>query len=554
MKFGDLPLAEAEGAILAHSLALPDRAGGTRGPVFKKGRRLSADDVRALAEAGYASVMAARLGPDDVHEDEAASILATAAAGGHLEQAKAFTGRANLFAAARGIAVIDRARLDRINLLDEAVTIATVPPFAVVDAKQMVATVKIIPFAAPRSTIERAAAIACEGGPLVCVAPFHGRDAVLIQTRLPGLKTSVLDKTAGILRMRLETFGSRLLDEIRCNHDVAELRQAIDRATGMNAALILIAGASAITDRRDVVPAAIAAAGGTIDHFGMPVDPGNLLLLAHRGEVPVLGLPGCVRSPKFNGFDWVLQRLLADMAVTGKDVMLMGAGGLLSEIPSRPMPRAGDVGQGKNEDVQRVPRIAALVLAAGMSRRMGPTNKLLTAVDGVPMVVRVVDAALSSKAGSVIVVTGHEADRVKEALGRKRKFTAVHNPDYAQGLSTSLSRGLTAVPPECDGVLICLGDMPRIRGIHLDRLIDAFNPVEGRAICVPTYQGKRGNPVLFARRFFAEMASVSGDVGARHLIGEHGDQVAEVEMGDPGVLLDVDSPEALAALAAARTA
>ena len=553
MKFGDLPLAEAEGAILAHSLTLPGSSDGARGPMFKKGRRLSADDVRALAAAGYASVAAARLGPDDIHEDEAAAILAAAVAGAHLDLGKAFTGRANLFAAARGVAVMDRARLDRINLLDEAITVATLPPYTIVDTKQMVATVKIIPFAAPRATVERAAAIAREGGPLIRVAPFRGRNVALIQTRLPGLKASVLDKTVGVLRARLEMFGSRLVDETRCAHTVEELRQAIDKAAQKNVDLILIAGASAITDRRDVVPAAIVASGGSIDHFGMPVDPGNLLLLTHRGETPVLGLPGCVRSPKFNGFDWVLQRLLADIPVTGKDVMLMGAGGLLNEIPSRPMPRESTT-QAKDEGIQRAPRIAAVVLAAGMSRRMGPTNKLLTSVEGAPMVVRAVDASLSSKADPVIVVTGHEAERVKETLGRKRKITVVHNPDYAQGLSTSLARGLAAVPAACDGALICLGDMPRVRAAHLDKLIDAFNPVEGRSICVPTYRGKRGNPVLFGRRFFAEMASVSGDVGARHLIGEHGDQVAEIEMGDSGVLLDVDSPEALAALAAAKTA
>lgn len=553
MKFGDLPLSEAEGAILAHSLALPG-PDGARGPVFKKGRRLSADDLRALAAAGYASVMAARLGRDDVHEDEAAASLAQAAAGSGLTSGKPFTGRANLFAAAHGIAVIDRERLDRINLLDEAVTVATVPPYAVVEAKQMVATVKIIPFAAPRATVARAVEVARENGPLVRVSPFRGRDVVLIQTRLPGLKASVLDKTVGIMRGRLEAFGSRLIDEVRCGHSVDDLHRAIEHALGKGPALVLIAGASAITDRRDVVPAAITASGGTIDHFGMPVDPGNLLLLAHRGDVPVLGLPGCVRSPKFNGFDWVLQRLLADVPVTGRDVMLMGSGGLLSEIPSRPMPRAGEAANSKGNGAQRVPRIAALVLAAGMSRRMGTTNKLLAKVDGVPMVIRAVDAALSSKAGPVIVVTGHEAEQVQGALGRKRKITRVHNSDYAQGLSTSLARGLASVPAECDGVLICLGDMPRIRAAHLDRLIDAFNPTEGRAICVPTYQGKRGNPVLFARRFFSEMAAVSGDVGARHLIGEHGDLVVEIEMGDAGVLLDVDSPDALVALTAAKTA
>ena len=148
-------------------------------------------------------------------------------------------------------------------------------------------------------------------------------------------------------------------------------------------------------------------------------------------------------------------------------------------------------------------------------------------------------------------LTQGDASRgVRDALGRKRKITVVHNPDYAQGLSTSLARGLAAVPESADGALVCLGDMPRIKAQHLDRLIDAFNPVEGRAICVPTYEGKRGNPVLFARRFFREMATIAGDVGARHLIGEHGELVAEVEIGDEGVLIDVDSPDALVALKA----
>ncbi|MBM3542733.1 MAG: 4-diphosphocytidyl-2C-methyl-D-erythritol kinase, partial [Alphaproteobacteria bacterium] len=451
-----------------------------------------------------------------------------------------------LFAAARGVAVIDGARVDAINSIDEAITLATLAPHAVVEAKQMVATVKIIPFAVPKALLARAVELAGRGGPLVRVAPFRARGVVLIQTRLPGLKDSVLDKTVAIVRGRIEAMGSRLLAETRIPHHAEAVSAAIAAAHKAGAELVLIAGASAITDRRDVIPAGIEAAGGGINHFGMPVDPGNLLLLAHLGTIPVLGLPGCVRSPKFNGLDWVLQRLLADVPVTGRDLMRMGAGGLLTEIPTRPMPRAGEDAA---PAAQARPKIAALVLAAGLSRRMG-RNKLVEPVQGVPMVARAVDAALASQAHPVVVVTGHQEDAVRAALGRKRKVTLVHNPDHAQGLSTSLQRGLAALPAACEGVLVCLGDMPRVRAQHLDRLIDAFNPIEGRAICVPTFAGKRGNPVLFARRYFAEMAAIAGDVGARHLIGEHADAVAEVEMDDDGILLDVDSPEALAALTA----
>jgi molybdenum cofactor cytidylyltransferase len=160
------------------------------------------------------------------------------------------------------------------------------------------------------------------------------------------------------------------------------------------------------------------------------------------------------------------------------------------------------------------------------------------------MVVRVVDAALASQARPVVIVVGHQAEDVRTVLAG-RDVRIVDNPDFADGISTSLRSGLRALPDGIDGALICLGDMPRVSSEQLDRLIAAFNPAEGRAVCVPTVRGKRGNPVLFARRFFEEMESVSGDVGARHLIGESPELVCEVEMSDDGVLLDVDTPQML---------
>jgi molybdenum cofactor cytidylyltransferase len=271
----------------------------------------------------------------------------------------------------------------------------------------------------------------------------------------------------------------------------------------------------------------------------MPVDPGNLLLLAHLGDRPVLGLPGCARSPKLNGFDWVLERLAAGIPLTRQDIMGMGVGGLLTEISTRPQPREAKPA--------KPGRIAALVLAAGQSRRMGQANKLLAPVDDRPLVAHAVDAMLASRADPVIVVTGHQADAVRAALVERPVIWA-HNPDYAAGLSGSLAAGLAALPEDAEGVVIGLGDMPRITAAQIDRLIAAFNPLEGRAICVPTVRGKRGNPVLFATRFVPEMRAIGGDVGARHLIGEHAEEVVEIEFDDDGALVDIDTPEALAAL------
>jgi molybdenum cofactor cytidylyltransferase len=377
------------------------------------------------------------------------------------------------------------------------------------------------------------------------VAALRPLAAALIQTELPGIKRSVLDNTVRAIRARLEHLDSRLAEECRRAHDTAAVAGAIADMVAVGHDLVLVSGASAIVDRRDVIPAALARAGGVVEHFGMPVDPGNLLLLGRVGAVPVVGLPGCARSPKPNGFDWVLQRLAAGLPVAAPDVMSMGAGGLLKEIASRPLPRAAATAAPREAAPPRAPRIAVLVLAAGQSRRMGRVNKLVAEVDGVPMVRRVVDAALAAQADAVTVVTGHQAARVRAALaGRPVAFA--HNPDYPEGLSTSLKRGLAALPSDIDGVVVCLGDMPRVTAEQIDRLIAAFDSLEGRAICVPTARGKRGNPVLWAARFIPEMLALKGDVGAKHLIGEYPELVVEVAMADDGVLVDVDTPEALA--------
>ena len=482
MKFGEVPVAEAEGAILAHSLKLGTTA-------LKKARVLSRADVELIAASGVSAVTVARLDPGDVGEDQAAERVAAAAIGSGISLGAPFTGRANLFAEARGLLVFDRERIDRLNLVDEAITIGTLPPFAVVEPKQMVATVKIIPFAASDDSVKQCAQVAMSEGPLLSVAPFQPRSVGLVQTRLPGLKDSILDKTRQVTEGRLTALGCRLVFEERCAHATSELASTIRDALGHGIDILLIHGASAILDRRDVIPAAIVAAGGRIDHFGMPVDPGNLLLLGHVAERVVLGLPGCARSPKVNGFDWVLERLVAGLPVGSAEIMRMGSGGLLAEIPSRPLPRAEATPAEQRPPAKPAgPRIGALLLAAGQSRRMGGPNKLLAEVDGAPMVAYVARRLLASRARPIIAVLGNQADAVDEALG-KLPVERVRNPEFAGGLSTSLKRGIAALPPDLHATLVCLGDMPMISGRHIDRLIAAFNPLEGRAIIVPTRRG-----------------------------------------------------------------
>lgn len=540
MFFGVVPVRDAVGGILAHTTG----AGEAR---FRKGRVLSAGDVAALEAAGYAQVHIARLGPEDMPEDEAGRRIAEACTGNQARTAAAFTGRANLYAEAAGLARIDIDRVHALNELDEALTIATVDDYEPVEPGQMLATVKIIPFAAPRQAIERGEALLREGGALVQVASYKSCRAGLILTRVPDTKDSVLTKTEQAVASRLAHMGSVIAMTRIVPHDDAAVAEAVAALKAAGCAPILIFGASATVDRLDMVPAGLVRAGGRVDHFGMPVDPGNLLMLGHHGEVPVVGVPGCARSPKLNGFDWVLQRLCAGIPVSRRDITRMGAGGLLKEIASRPMPRqAADLAaKGPMQQTPRRPKVAALVLAAGLSRRFGDGHKLLADLDGKPVIRHVVEAALASSARPVLLVTGHRAEAVGVAAGAG-DFSRVTNTAYTEGLASSLQAGLRALPADLDGVLVCLGDMPDIGPAVLEKLISAFNPVEGRAICVPVHHGKRGNPTLWGMQFLPDLLRLEGDAGARSLLVPHADWICEVPVDDPGILQDYDTPAMLA--------
>jgi len=547
MKFATFQLAEAEGAILAHSIATPK---GT----LKKGRVLSADDIARLAAEGRTEVVAARLEPGDVGEDEAAARIARAAAGPGTHVAAPFTGRANLFASAAGLAVIEAGAIARINALDEGLTIATVPNLERVSAGQMIVTVKVITFALPEETVAQAEAILKGGSPLAAVKAFTPRTAGLILTRMPATKASVLAKRRTAIEDRLQALGAELGPVETVAHDEAEVAAAIGRMKVAGADPVIIFAASAIVDRGDVIPAALVEAGGEIIRLGMPVDPGNLMLLGRLGPIDVIGAPSCAASPKLNGFDWVLERRLAGVEVRTQDVAAMGLGGLLKEIATRPQPREGKAVRSddttEGDGTRHRHRIAAVVLAAGRSTRFGPSNKLLADLDGAPVIRRTVAAVMKSGVDSVIVVTGHMGEAVRDALaGFDVAF--VDNPAYRDGLSTSLKAGLAALPRGTDGVLVALGDMPGVTGADIDRLIAGLAPKEGRSIVVPTYQGKRGNPVLFAAHLVPELAEVEGDAGAKHVIGRYGDEVAEVEVGSRRIFFDVDTPEALEQLKSA---
>lgn len=542
MRFGPVALGDAEQAILAHAVALPEGR-------LAKGTRLGATDVAALAAIGMNRVVVARLGPDDIGEDAAATLIAAGLAPDHMTFSPASTGRLNVHAAVDGLFVATRDRVDRFNRIDPAITLACLADHVAVRAGDMVATIKIIPLAVDRRRAEEAAAILGEGRAFA-VKPFIPRDVTLVSTLLPSLKTQVMDKTRRVLEDRLRRSGSRLMHEVRVAHEQGAVAKAIRDAMAQpsdRSRLVIVFGASAVTDRDDVIPAAIRAAGGTVDHVGMPVDPGNLLVLGTLDDIRIIGAPGCARSPKENGFDWVLDRILAGETVGAQEITGMGVGGLLAEIPTRPRPRARSETDGNGVQAMRPLIVRPVVLAAGQASRMGTAghHKLLATFEGVPLVRRTTAVALAASPAPVTVVTGHRAGEIREALSGL-DLVLVHNEDFASGMASSLIAGLDGVGPEADGMLVLLADMPGVTADDIRRLIAAFEEQGGQVVVRAVYGGKRGNPVILPRALFSALRRLEGDVGARHVIETGGLPVVDVDIG-PAAHLDLDTPEAIAA-------
>lgn len=536
MKFGEFPVAGAEGLMLAHAVKLPERT-------LRKGHRVSRADVEALTQAGIASVTAARIEAGDLDEDEAARRLAATIAPDHLRFSEAATGRVNVYAASDGLFIADRRVVDRVNRIDPAITLACLADHVRVRAGDMVATFKIIPLAVPGIKVE-AACDALSAAAAFEVKPFRQYAVSLIATELPSLKPAVMEKTTRVLERRLAVYGNQLAREQRVPHRQGSLAVEIARALEApdnSPKLVIVFGASAVIDGDDVIPAAIRQAGGEILSVGMPVDPGNLIVLGRIGETYIVGAPGCARSPKENGFDWILDRILAGEKPDARDLTSMGVGGLLMEIESRPRPR-------ESSEDHRPATVAVVILAAGKASRMGEggAHKLLAEFDGEPLVRRAAKTALATNAAPVVVVTGHRQSEIVAALSGL-DVTAVENPDYASGMASSLVSGFSAAPARySDGVLVMLADMPGVTTADLNLLIAAFRSASGRAIVRAVSLGKRGNPVILPRLLGDAVMRLEGDVGARHIIETSGLPVIDVDIGE-AAHLDVDTPEAVVA-------
>jgi len=536
MIFADVSVEAAEGLILAHSVQTPERK-------IAKGAVLAPADIADLIDAGILQVSAVRLELDDLDENAAAETVARSISGVGLEVSPPYRGRCNIYARKHGLCEFDPSMIDRLNQAATGVLISTLSPFDSVGPGRMVATVKVIPYAVKAVDVE----LLCSCATTLSVREFRPHRVGLIVTESNDTQKKRVSKTISNIAARLETCGSQLH---RCEyvpHEQAQVTMAIGFLIEQGAELVLILGVASASDRNDVVPSAIEAAaqkvgGGGVDLFGIPVDPGNLLITGDIGGVSAIGLPGCARSSKLNGIDLVLPRVLAGSDISATALLGLGVGGLLSDISERPQPREDYPKQRLN--ISEV-IVSAVVLAGGMSRRMGVPNKLLAEVNGVVLVRQVTENFCHAATCCVTVVTGFEAERIRAAV-EGLDVTLVHNPNFMEGLSASVKAGVRTVPDRVHGVLIALGDMPMVDTAIINQLITTFMEHGGHAICVPVYHGRRGNPVLWPREFFSNILDLTGDIGARQVLDRYPERIVEVPIENSGVIMDVDTPEELA--------
>lgn len=337
MKFGPLPLSEAEGKILGHNIS---GASGKR--VLRKGRPLTAEDIETLRTLGRSRVYVADIEPTDVEENDAALRVAEAVVGPNVRISGPFTGRCNILSTQAGILRVDADRLMRLNGCT-GITLATLTSGTPIDEKKMVGTVKILPYAVPESLVWQAEQIAKKSGQILHIDPLTPTKIALILSGTPSAEERIrngfippLENRLAPLQGAIESVSFIPLEDERGERLLAE---ALLAQAERQSDLIILAGETAVQDRHDIAPRAIERAGGNIICFGAPVDPGNLLLLANLNQTPILGAPGCVRSPKMNIIDWVLPRLLVGDQLTYMDIFALGHGGLLEDTSLRGIPR-----------------------------------------------------------------------------------------------------------------------------------------------------------------------------------------------------------------------
>ena len=525
MKFEERAIKDSEGWTLAHSI----KCGPKR---VSKGTLITNALISELLAASVEKAQVFLLERGDLDENQAAKLAAKSITGSGLRVELAGRGRANIISTQDGLFMPGDA-IDAVNITDDAFSAASLASHTPVRAGQLVATIKLVPYGLPAGKLDNIRRTKVQ----LVVKSFQEFSATLLVTG-----ETLNERTIASLTSRIERVKGQLKIHPPIPHNKFSVTTALEKAKREGQNLILMLGASAISDERDIFPAALCDAGGDLIKLGMPADPGNLLMLGKLGGQTVIGLPGCARSPALNGFDWVLERFAAQEPLDAQVITKMGTGGLLKEPVGRTIPRSTKAGQPISQE-QTI--AAAVVLAAGKSSRSQNAHKLLSMLGGKTVVRTTVDILLAVKGLSVLVVTGYRAQEIQESLPAKR-VSVVHNSNFEQGMGTSLAAGIKKLEGNVKYAFVCLGDMPFVQLSTLEKMLVTAGETKGTVILVPTFHGKRGHPVLWHQSFFTDLKQLRGDAGGKKILRDNFEKIVEVPVDDPGILIDLDTPEMLA--------
>lgn len=539
MRFENVRTTDAIGTVLGHTHRL--RIAQTTDKEtekettqrLSKGTLLNAKHIDMLLQAGVDSVMVAVLETDDVLENVAVERLALLFRDSGVGVESSRQGRCNLYALHRGVLDYDVSLIHRLNALDWRVGMA-IEHGGVVEAGTVFASIKVIPYAVPRTVLDAwESALKSERG--VEIYPLHRRHVALVVSQ-SSEQASSIQRIVDVHRSRIEGLGSQIDRVYRCEHTVESIAQSLQSMVMEVWDLVLFYGETAVVDIDDVLPLAIRSVGGEVERVGMPVEPGNMLLLGSIQKRPIVGVPRCAQHIQQSGLDLVLARALSGAPLSSLDIARLGVGGYLKRNDSPIVPK------------ERRHTIGAVVLMAGLSSRMKGANKLSMSIpkpdgDGNTTVsVQTVQRVLSAGYAPVVVVTGYQEREIRALLqGLPVRF--VHNPAFADGMGTSIAKAFSVLSG-WDAGLLALGDMPFVSPTILKEMYQRSTEYPEH-IVVPMHKARRGHPIIFPSALFAELQQCTGDVGARSVLQNHQDIIERVNVSDMSIFWDVDTEDLL---------
>lgn len=325
MKLKSVPVEESIGMVLCHDLTkiIP---GEFKGAAFKKGHIIEEEDIPKLLDMGKKNIFVWEMKEGILHEDEAGDRIAKAVAGDHIKFSESSEGKVNLISKCKGLLKVNYNVLERINVIDEAI-VATMHTDIVVEEGCVVAGTRIIPLFIEEYKIKQIEEICKEEKSIIEVVPFKAMKVGIITTGSEVYTGRIQDKFGPVVKRKLEEIGSSVVKQILVSDSTDMIVNAINELLELGVQMIVVTGGMSV-DPDDVTPAGIRKAGAEIVSYGAPVLPGSMFLTAYIGDIPVLGLPGCVMYNKRTIFDLILPKIAASEKIKKEDITKLGHGGL----------------------------------------------------------------------------------------------------------------------------------------------------------------------------------------------------------------------------------